>query len=175
MKKMFLFIFIVQVHIHCYCQQKYSFHASQFQFEMLGPASLFSLNFDTRFCKKEKGFGFRIGIGGSPLGVLGTSCNSGGQLSLPVGLNYLIGKNNHYAEIGGGIVPTVIAGTKIYCSNLKKSFFSDETESYKYILAGYRYQPANKRGVTYRAFISPLFQSGYKVKLWGGFSIGLKL
>ncbi len=175
MKKIFLFVFIFQFNNHCYAQQKYSSHASQFQLELFGPGSLFSLNYDTRFLKRENGIGFRIGIGGSPLGFFGKSCNSGAQMSLPLGVNYLFGNNNHYAEIGGGIVTNIIAGTKAYCPDLKPTFFGDATETYEYLLAGYRYQPRKKKGITYRAFISPLFQSGFDVKLCGGISVGYKL
>ncbi len=174
MKAIFL-LFLIQCNLHCFSQQKYSLHGSQFQIEALGPGSLFSFNFDTRILKTEKGPGFRIGLGGSPLGTLGKSCNTGAQISLPVGLNYLFGCKNNYVEIGGGIVPLLIGGTKLYCINMKKSFFSDETETYKYLLAGYRYQPQKKKGATYRAFISPLFQNGFNVKWWGGVSIGFKL
>lgn len=175
MKKILFFLLIVQCSSQSYSQQKYSFHASQFQIEIFGPGSLYSLNFDTRFLKRERGLGYRIGIGGSPLGTLGESCNSGVQVSLPLGLNYLFGKNTHYIEVGGGIVPTITGGTKVYCLDMKKSFFSDETGTYEYILAGYRYQPDKKKGFTYRAFISPLFQKDFNAKLWGGFSIGYKL
>lgn len=175
MKKIFVLLFTLQCYTHCFSQQKYSFHASQFQIELLGPGSLFSFNFDSRILKKENGLGFRIGLGGSPLGTLGESCNSEAQMSFPIGLNYLFGRESHYVEIGGGIVPTIIGGTKLYCIDMKKSFFSDETETYKYILAGYRYQPHKKKGATYRAFISPLFQNGFNVEWWGGVSIGFIL
>ena len=174
MKKIFALNLISLIYTQGYSQQKYSLHASQWQLEAFGPASLFSINYDTRFGKKEKRLGFRFGLGGSPLGTLGESCNRGSQISLPIGLNYLIGKTIHYAEIGVGIVPTVIGGTKVFCTGLKESFFSDVTETYTYLLAGYRYQTNKKAGVTYRAFISPLFQPGFNVKLWGGASIGYR-
>jgi len=60
------------------------------------------------------------------------------------------------------------------CIGFKGDFFSDETQIYEYILAGYRYQPDGKKGITYRAFISPLFQPEYPIKFWGGVSIGVK-
>ena len=75
-------------------QSKISSHTSQVQLELFGPGSLFSINFDSRFSKKENGLGFRIVLGGEPLNVLGKSCNSGGLMALPAGINYLIGKNN---------------------------------------------------------------------------------
>lgn len=174
MKNIFVFIFTTLLYFSSFSQQKFSAHAAQWQLEVFGPGSLFSANFDIRFAKKERGLGLRIGLGGSPLGLLGQSCNSGAQISLPLGLNYLIGKNTHYVELGGGVALTVIGGTKLFCTGIKKSFFSDETQTYKYILAGYRYQPNLKRGFTYRVFISPLFQPEFSTKLWGGLSIGFR-
>lgn len=175
MKKFLLFVLIAQCNINCYAQQKYSFYASQVQLEIFGPGSLFSLNYDRRFSKRGSGIGFRVGAGGSPLGYFGKSCNSGARISLLLGLNYLFGKQDHYLEIGGGIVPNIIAGTKAYCLDFNSTFFGDATEFYEYILAGYRYQPHKKKGMTYRVFVSPLFQKGFDVKLWGGLSIGYKL
>ena len=76
--KVILFILIHLFFLNTsYAQEKFSVHASQVQFEMLGTAGLFSFNFDSRFTKKENGIGFRLGLGGSPLAVLGKSCNSG--------------------------------------------------------------------------------------------------
>ena len=161
--------------ITSFSQQKISKYATQLQLEALGPGSLFSVNLDCRFAQKQNGLGLRMGLGGSPLGTLGKSCNSGAQISLPIGLNYLIGKHDHYLELGVGIVTTIIGGTKMLCIGLEQDFFSDETQTYEYILAGYRYQPVDKSKVTYRCFASPLFQSRFPLKLWGGLSIGVTL
>ncbi|MBK7289988.1 MAG: hypothetical protein IPI78_06975 [Chitinophagaceae bacterium] len=79
-------------------QHKVSKHASQLQLEVFGEGGLFSLNYDARFAKKENGIGFSLGLGGTPLGLGGYSCNSGFQLSLPIGLNYLAGKINIYLK-----------------------------------------------------------------------------
>ena len=161
-----------------YSQGKLSKNASQFQLEAFGPGSLFSIKFDSRITKKENGVGFSVGIGGSPLGVLGESCNSGFQLSIPVGLNYLIGKTKHLLELGVGGVPMLVSGTKVFClpaPGSKEDFFSEEMGNYFYLLAGYRYQPVHKKGLTYRLFISPLLQKNFPVKLWGGGSVGIRL
>ena len=157
-------------------QHKVSKHASQLQLEVFGEGGLFSLNYDARFAKKENGIGFSLGLGGTPLGLGGYSCNSGFHLPLPIGLNYLAGKNKHLLEMGAGFVPVLISGTKVFCTAPpdKKYFFSDNTEGYGYLLAGYRYQPINKK-LTYRIFISPLFQKGFNTKFWGGASIGIRL
>ena len=166
--KLFLLFFLNT----SFAQDKYSVHASQVQFEMLGAAGLFSFNFDSRFTKKGNGIGYRIGLGGSPLGLSGKSCNSGTMISLPAGLNYLLGKGPHLFETGAGAVLTAISSTKMYCLGFDSGFFSDEMESYMYLLAGYRYQPVKKKGTTFRIFVSPLFQKDFPVKFWGGISIG---
>lgn len=154
-------------------QDKFSGHASQVQFEVLGPAGLLSINFDSRFAKKEKGPGFRIGLGGAPLGFSGSeSCNSGTMISLPAGLNCLVGKGQHLFETGAGAVLTVISSTKVYCPGFDSGFFSDDIAPYTYLLAGYRYQPAKKKGTSFRIFASPLFQEAFPVKFWGGISVG---
>ncbi len=161
-----------------YSQSAVSKKASQFQIEALGPASLFSIKLDSRFAKRENGLGFNIGVGGAPLGIFGESCNSGFQLALPVGLNYLVGKQNHLLELGTGYVPILISGTKVFCITEpggKPDFFSDDMSSYWYLLAGYRHQPIKKKGFTYRLFISPLLQTNFPVKFWGGGSIGIRL
>ena len=174
MKRYFVFILLPLLYFNSFSQQKNSSNAEQLQLEAFGPGSLFSLNFDIRFAKKENGLGIRAGLGGSPLGKLGASCNSGTLMTLPLGLNYLVGKKNHFIELGvGGVLP-FFSATKKLCIGFKGDFFSDDIQVYEYILVGYRYQPYGKKGVTYRAFVSPLFQPGFPVKLWGGFSIGFR-
>lgn len=172
-----IFFPCILISLFLFGQHKISNNASQFQLEALGPGGLFTFNFDARFQKKEKGVGFRIGLGGTPLGLWGYSCNRGFQLSIPVGINYLLGKKHHLFELGVGAVPALVSGTKVFClepPGAKKYFFSDETGSYWYMLGGYRYQPIRKKGFTYRAFISPLLQKDFPVKFWGGASIGLR-
>ena len=175
MKKYFVFILLSLLYFNSFSQQKFSANAAQVQLEAFGPGSLFSVNFDIRFAKKENGLGVRAGLGGSPLGMLGESCNSGALMTLPLGLNYLIGKKNHFIELGGGVVLPLINATKVLCTGFKGDFFSDDIQIYEYALAGYRFQPNHKKGITYRVFISPLFQPDFPTKLWGGFSIGFRL
>lgn len=161
-----------------YSQNRISKRSAQLQLEVFGSAGLFSIRFDTRIARKENGIGCSIGLGGAPLGVLGESCNRGFQLAIPVGLNYLIGKNQQLLELGAGVVPVIVGGTKIFClptPGHNDDFFSDNITSYWYMLAGYRYQPFRKKGFTYRLFISPLLQKYFPIKLWGGGSIGIRL
>jgi hypothetical protein len=174
MKEWILVLFFVLNIIIARTQNSISPKASQIQLEFLGPGSLFSINYDTRFSRKEKGLGYKIGLGGTPLGLLGNSCNRGGLLTLPLGLTYLAGKNNHLLELGAGGVLGITGATKVYCLDYESDFFSDETNPYAYISAGYRYQPVAKKGLTYRIFVSPLFQPDFNPKFWGGASIGYR-
>lgn len=174
-KSIFIFlVFIIHLTGSVFSQNNYSAKATQVQIEAMGSGSLFSINIDSRFAKKEKGLGFRVGIGGSPLGLLGKSCNSGVMITLPVALNYLIGKKQHLLELGAGGTLSLINSTKKMCLNFEPGFFSDQTCSYTFLSAGYRYQPLRQRGMTYRVFISPLFQKDFSPKFWGGASIGYR-
>lgn len=149
-------------------------HAFQLQMEVLGPGASFSFNIDSRLTKKENGIGFRAGIGITPLGWLKEPCNSGSLNGFPLGINYLIGKSQHLLELGAGGVFLFMTGTKMLCTGMEKHFFSEETTNYWFTSVGYRYQPLRKKGVTYRVFVSPLFQKDFPVKFWGGASIGYR-
>ena len=148
-------------------------HASQVQLETLGPGGLLSFHFDSRFKKAVNGPGYTVGFGVAPYGLLEESCNSGGVITIPVGINYLFGKD-HCFEICDGGALKFGGGTKVYCMYIEDSFFENGETLYGYALLGYRYQPNFKR-LTFRAFISPLFQKDIPVKFWGGASIGIQL
>ena len=91
----------------------------------------------------------------------------------PIGIHYLIGKKNHFLETGGGVVFPFIPGmTKVYCPDLKPTFFGEDIGIYKYLLIGYRYLHDNKRKTSFRIFFCPLFQNDFPVKFWGGASVG---
>jgi len=133
--------------------------ATSIYFELGGPG-LASFNFDTRFSKKEDGIGGRVGMGGF-------SVDGAGVIFIPVGLNYILGKDNkNYFEVGAGITPLITTGD-----------FSDNgdnfTTTFGHLLFGYRMQPLNG-GFLFRAFISPVFGSGFFVPYYGGVSFGYK-
>jgi len=171
MKITFLIIPLFFISIKDFSQTHFSAHATQFQLEFAGPGIFSSLNVDSRFTKKENGIGYRIGIGITPLGFLKHPCNTGSLNAFPLNINYLIGKNKHLLEIGTGSVLLFMSGTKRYCTNMDKQFFSEETTNFWFTSVGYRYQPFHKKGFTYRIFISPLFQKNFPAKLLGVISI----
>ncbi|HLG40804.1 MAG TPA: hypothetical protein VI461_14090 [Chitinophagaceae bacterium] len=131
--------------------------AQSLYFELGGPG-LASVNFDSRFSNKESGIGGRIGVGG--FSVDGTSA-----FFIPIGINYILGKDDrNYFEFGGGVTPVIISDS-----------YSDGsfTGTFGHLLFGYRMQPING-GFTFRAFICPVFGEGGFIPYYGGVSFGYK-
>ena len=133
--------------------------AQSVYFELGGPG-LASFNFDTRFSGKDSGFGGRIGLGGY-------SDNGEGAVFFPVGINWLFGKDGrHFFEVGAGVTPVLQIG----------NLYEDEgnfDNNFGHLMFGYRMQPADG-GYTFRAFISPVFGSGFFIPYFGGVSFGYK-
>ena len=133
--------------------------SAQSVYAELGGPGLASLNFDTRFSKTNGGFGGRVGVGGF-------SIDGSGIVFVPVGLNYLISKDNrNFFEVGAGVTPVFGSGDLADGDNFSSTF--------GHVLLGYRMQPADG-GFTFRAFISPVFGSGYFIPYYGGVSFGYK-
>ena len=126
----------------------------------LGGPGIASLNFDTRFNKTEAGLGGRIGVGGF-------SIDGSSVVFFPIGINYLLGKDSkNYFELGAGVTPIIASG----------DFTDDGTTfstTFGHVLIGYRLQPLNG-GITFRAFICPVFGSFGFVPYYAGLSFGYK-
>ena len=119
--------------------------ASQLYFEAGGSGLIYSLNFDSRFSKTENGAGFRIGLGGA-------GGNDGGYFAVPAQINYLLGENGKYLELGAG-------ATFFHLSD--DSFFDDDSENpvYANLVIGFRSQPFGKKGLTWRVAFTPFIGS----------------
>jgi hypothetical protein len=127
--------------------------------ELGGNSLFFGANYDFRF-KGQNGLGMRVGIG-----FFGGS--GGGLLSIPVGLNYLVGKNGpSYFEAGLGAT---------YLSYTGDDFFDGSSGIFMIPTIGYRYQPISK-GFTGRVFVGPLIATGADGGwfMYGGISAGYK-
>jgi len=124
-------------------------------FELGGPG-IASFNYDLRFSGKQKGIGARIGFG--------SSFDGNSVFYLPIGINYLIGKEKHFFEMGAGFTP--VFGNK-------HPGDSAISESFGHLLFGYRFQPLND-GITFRAFVCPVFNSNDFVPYYAGLSLGYK-
>lgn len=133
--------------------------AKSIYFEIGGPG-LASFNFDTRFGPKEDGLGGRIGVGGFVI-------DKESAIFIPIGLNYLLGKDNkNYFEIGGGITP-------VFISDDLSGDGDPFSTTFGHVTFGYRMQPQDG-GFTFRAFISPVFGNGFFIPYYGGVSFGYK-
>lgn len=132
-------------------------NAKQLYVELFGPGILYSINYDTRFGKKEKGLGMRAGFGA-------TFAGGEGALVVPVGLNYLVGRQGNYFEMGGGA--SVVTGEDVL----------EGAGVYGFLSLGYRRQAYKKKGVTWRAAFTPLFffEGGFSLIPWAGISVGYR-
>lgn len=159
MKFLFSAIFFLLFNYNSHAQAKSVY------FELGGPG-LASLNYDMRFQKTEKGFGGRIGIGGFSVNDVGDKVSA---IFLPIGVNYLLGKDErNYFEIGGGITPVFISA--------KASGNSDGdnfTSTFGHLNFGYRLQPKNG-GFLFRAGIVPIFNKNGFIPYYFGLSFGYK-
>jgi hypothetical protein len=158
MKKLLLSLLIAFT-LNC-SMQVYAQTAAKALYAELGGPGLASINYDMRFKKEEAGLGFRVGVGGYSL--QGTSL-----FTLPVGINYLIGKDQkNYFEIGAGFTYV----------NYKDNYFTSGdnfSSSFGNLTLGYRIQPA-KGGFFFKAEITPVFGSGFFTPLYGGVAFGYK-
>ena len=126
----------------------------------LGGAGLASINYDMRLQKKDGGLGFKVGVGGF-------SIDGVGALLVPIGLNYLISKDErNYFEVGAGV--TIVSITETY-NNESDNFSTTFGHAY----FGYRLQPKNG-GFIFRAGITPIFRENFFFPYWAGISLGYK-
>jgi hypothetical protein len=133
---------------------------NQILFGEVGGAGLsLSLNYDMRITSARNGLGFRIGAG-----YYGNGGNT--VFSIPFQVNYLVGTDTHFIEIGGGT--TFINSTG---DNKGKTFIFDRVTGLAGTATlGYRYQPIDHK-LNFRLDFVPIFY--YEgVILAGGISVG---
>ena len=139
-----------------------SANASQLYFELGGPGVIYSFNYDGRFGPYENGIGFRMGAGGAYF-------NGSGYIAFPVQLNYLLGTQGKYVEIGAGAT---------YAPHLDLFNVNSPSENYTYgtFTIGFRKQPLGKKGFTFRAAFSPIigFEGGGSFLPFAGVSWGYR-
>jgi hypothetical protein len=127
--------------------------AKSFFVEFLGPSYIVGFNFDTRLTKRLNGIGARAGLGYM-------SFEESRVLSIPVAINYLLGKQGKYFEIGAGF--TVLSFNDDSNSGIPLSYeyYGQTTPSRTNLLGnlvfGYRKQPVSG-GFMFRAGLSPVF------------------
>jgi hypothetical protein len=143
--------------------------------EVGGPALLYSVNADIRFLKKNNGPGIRIGFQNFGIDFLyGLSDDSqsfvvgtGRVLSIPVGLNWVLGKGRVGLEMGGGVVP--IRGNLVLPD---AGFALNGWERYYFGEVGLRFKPRAGFGNVTRLMFTPLFIGQERIN-WFGLSTGI--
>jgi hypothetical protein len=146
-------------------------------FELLGPGSVYSANYDTRFNKKQDGLGGRIGA----------SFYADGETSFfttPIVVNYLLGKNGKYFEVGAGITYYTFKSDAYYTFFNNRGSSSYDVDGVSYYKGasrdngvlgnlnfGYRYQPIDG-GFSFRAGVSPVFSTERFIPYWPYVSFG---
>jgi hypothetical protein len=130
--------------------------------ELLGNGLVYSFNYDQRFEKRFDGLGFKAGL--SYFAVEGSSFTT-----VPVGLNYLLGKNGKYFEMGAGA--TIVRAA----DNTNTFSVGDSrtvgTGAIGHMVFGYRREPVDG-GFLFRASMTPLFGQGTFFPFWFGISLG---
>jgi hypothetical protein len=131
--------------------------------EFFGNGIFYSVNYDTRFSKKSDGLGGKVGFG--YIAVAGDHYSS-----FPFLVNYLMGKEGHYFEIGAGANYLVADYKNGRGVNESPEIAKWEGWSASMSL-GYRYQPL-AGGFLFRAGITPMFKEREFRPFWPQASVG---
>ncbi len=116
---------------------------------------LLTFNYDTRFTNATDGIGGRVGVGHFAVEDFSAT-------TIPVGINYLLGKNGKYFELGIGAT----FGNVSFLGEDVDEFNTTGTMAF-----GLRLQPEDS-GFNFRAVITPIFGDGYFWPYFGGISLG---
>ena len=136
--------------------------AQSVYFELLGPGLTYSFNYDTRFQNTLNGLGGRAGLG--YISVEGNSV-----VSVPVMVNYLLGKGGKYFEMGLGA--TYIGFNSAESASDNEVLFINDSQVFGTMVFGYRRQPVDG-GFLFRAGLSPVFGSGNFIPYYGYIAFG---
>lgn len=148
--RLYLILFALLPFSSAHAQSNHSVYA-----ELLGNGLIFSFNYDTRFANKPDGLGGRIG-----LGFVGKGDD--GAVLVPFQLNWLLGKNGRYFEMGIGA--TYLGGTA--------DFFDEDIDHFVGTMTfGYRRQPLDG-GFMWKAAITPVLADGFFWPYYVGFGLG---
>jgi hypothetical protein len=140
--------------------------------EGLGSGILLSVNYDMRFRRGvQDGLGMRVGVGGASLsGTDGTGQTASiGIVTVPLMVNYLVGKRRSAFEVGAGLTPGY-ASARVTSSGTYQS-----AEGFGvfagFLNVGYRLQPL-RNGVVFRINWSPAINEYGFQPSWFGISLG---
>lgn len=136
--------------------------AQSIYFELLGPGITYAFSYDTRFQNTLNGLGGRAGAG--YIAVDGNSV-----FTAPFMLNYLLGKEGKYMEMGIGA--SYISFSSSESADERGVMFVDESQIFGTMVFGYRSQPVDG-GFMFRTGVSPIFGRGNFIPYWFYISFG---
>ncbi|RFS22500.1 hypothetical protein DVR12_11905 [Chitinophaga silvatica] len=104
-------------------------YSQQVYFSIWGPTAFAGINYDVRFTGREDGIGARAGFGIIPQ-YTEYRRNINGEkqrteyrptiVSIPFGLNYVLGKKKHHVEVGAGA--TYLSGDSLWYDDVTTSY-----------------------------------------------------
>lgn len=161
MKLKIIFLILLTTNTFMFSQGQTS---SKFlEIEFLGNSNHISINYDVRYNPKTNGgLGYRVGLGGTY-----DYYPSSATISIPAGLNYLLGKNKNYLELGAIAVP--------------EYFFEYKDKLNLKVNANIGYRYISKSGVMLNVLWIPQLFSTDKIlyfknkALWFGIGAGIRL
>lgn len=137
--------------------------------EGLGSGVLLSANYDFRFKPVQDGLGLRVGLGGGVLSDPNSDAIAG-LVTLPLVLNYLVGKRRVAFEMGAGVTPVYVnaSGT----NQATGDFISGNGfGAFGSLNLGLRLQPI-RNGVVFRLNWAPVVSNTGFYPSWFGVSVG---
>ena len=153
-----------------------STHHKSLNLEILGAHFGTGVNFDMRLQKgRIDGLGYRVGIGGfsSASSFTLASVRSFSILTLPLEINYVVGKKRHGFIAGVGFIPGIVSITgdrpRIGDTEIEKKGFSLIGT---HALVGYRLSPLNT-GLHIQLHYNPMFTSELGRVEYLGLQIGM--
>lgn len=164
MRKKILILFVLGFSISNFKllaqESKTTFKRAQNIFvELGGQGVLFTANYDSRFSNKRNGLGGRIGIG-----YISESGNN--ATTIPLSLNYLLGKGKNFFEMGLGTTFFATGGNEDNFS------FNDSNSTFVGTMSfSYRLQPED-HGFSFRAGLTPIFNKDFFIPYYAGLSLG---
>lgn len=127
--------------------------------ELGGQGLLFTANYDTRFSNRRDGLGGRAGIGY-------VAIDGDNATTVPLSLNYLLGKGKHFFEMGLGATLIATGG------NENSIVFNDNQSNIIGTMSfSYRLQPSDG-GFSLRAGLTPVFNKDFFIPYYAGLSLG---
>jgi hypothetical protein len=134
--------------------------------ETAGTSMFWSLNFE-RGLGVVKNFQFKGRVGFSFMNLYDFERKFNPNLTFPISLQVLYGKENHFIEVGTSLVTSTVS----YFDADELAKKTDLNLSVGGIV-GYRFHKKGTR-MNYRIFYAPLWEYFQSYKHWGGASVGV--